>query len=551
MEVKKHKADLDTQNPRKRQRIHKGTAIEELPDDIIVAILSRMNIKDAVRTSVLSTRWKYLWKFMSVTLEFHDKDIATRKKLEAFVNRVLELYNRVDSLVIRFSNTRKKTESAAIDKWIYSAMLKQVKIFELDLSADCGFHCSYEFPSFIKLVTQFHREKYRPILHKLRCIRSSLRYLSGFRSLRSIRLVDVDIQDEMVHYFLDSCPYIEQLCIRASDATKDLRVVDPLPNLKELKISDCCNLQSLVISATNLKELKISDCCNLQSLVISATNLKELEISDCCSLQSLVISAMNLVSCTLTLGGVFCKSFIYEPNKHSTYSDQLVKLVLNLQTENVQMESIERPIAPPDFHQFRALKQLELNIVSKVDRSLLFFTSLIEASPHLHEFKLKIDYLVSRPWFFDFAIKSMIPFPEVTPEEAKRFDHKNLKIVRMAGYCGCASEENFLVHLLENSPSVGTVFIDTDCDYYSDHWNNFVVMYRLRKDGNYPMIKPGRETKLKDNEVPARSDSRTYIEKFKTDHYPLGDKLFTQFDARRHAGKLRSRFTSPIVFFIT
>ncbi|EYU27568.1 hypothetical protein MIMGU_mgv1a009094mg [Erythranthe guttata] len=269
MEVKKHKADLDTQNPRKRQRIHKGTAIEELPDDIIVAILSRMNIKDAVRTSVLSTRWKYLWKFMSVTLEFHDKDIATRKKLEAFVNRVLELYNRVDSLVIRFSNTRKKTESAAIDKWIYSAMLKQ-------------------------------------------------------------------------------------LCIRASDATKDLRVVDPLPNLKELKISDCCNLQSLVISATNLKELKISDCCNLQSLVISATNLKELEISDCCSLQSLVISAMNLVSCTyqgreiklsfkktpneLTLGGVFCKSFIYEPNKHSTYSDQLVKLVLNLQTENVQME---------------------------------------------------------------------------------------------------------------------------------------------------------------------------------------------------------------------
>ncbi|KAL7130593.1 hypothetical protein ABFS83_13G144800 [Erythranthe nasuta] len=530
MEVKKHKADLDTQNPRKRQRIHKGTAIEELPDDIIVAILSRMNIKDAVRTSVLSTRWKYLWKFMSVTLEFHDKDIATRKKLEAFVNRVLELYNRVDSLVIRFSNTRKKTESTAIDKWIYSAMLKQVKIFELDLSADCGFHCSYEFPSFIKLVTQFHREKYRPILHKLRCIRSSLRYLSGFRSLRSIRLVDVDIQDEMVHYFLDSCPYIEQLCLRASDATKDLRVVDPLPNLKELKISDCCNLQSLVISATNLKEL---------------------EISDCCSLQSLVISAMNLVSCTLTLGGVFCKSFIYEPNKHSTYSDQLVKLVLNLQTENVQMESIERPIAPPDFHQFRALKQLELNIVSKVDRSLLFFTSLIEASPHLHEFKLKIDYLVSRPWCFDFVIKSMIPFPEVTLEEAKRFDHKNLKIVRMAGYCGCASEENFLVHLLENSPSVGTVFIDTDCDYYSDHWNNFVVMYRLRQDGKYPMIKPGRETKLKDNEVPARYDSRKYIEKFKSDHYPMGDKLFTQFDARRHAGKLRSRFTSPIVFYIT
>ncbi|EYU37069.1 hypothetical protein MIMGU_mgv1a011261mg [Erythranthe guttata] len=252
MEVKKREADLDTQTPRKRQRTHKGTGIEELPDDVIVDILSRMSIKDAVRTSVLSSRWRYLWMSMSVTLEFHDKDIATRKKFRAFVKHVLELYNRVDGLVIHFSNTRQKTESTAIDHWVYSAMLKQVKRFELDLSADCGFHCSYEFPSF--------------------------------------------------------------LCIRASDATKHLRVVDPLPNLKELEISDCCNLESLEISATNLAS------CTYQGSEISLPFKKTRDPFE------------------LTLGGVFCKSFVYEPNKHSSYSAQLVKLVLNLQTEDVQRE---------------------------------------------------------------------------------------------------------------------------------------------------------------------------------------------------------------------
>ncbi|KAL8028836.1 hypothetical protein ABFX02_14G186900 [Erythranthe guttata] len=525
MEVKKREADLDTQTPRKRQRTHKGTGIEELPDDVIVDILSRMSIKDAVRTSVLSSRWRYLWMSMSVTLEFHDKDIATRKKFRAFVKHVLELYNRVDGLVIHFSNTRQKTESTAIDHWVYSAMLKQVKRFELDLSADCGFHCSYEFPSFVKLLTQFHRDKYR----QFGSMRSSLRYLNGFVSLRTLKLVDVDIQDEMVQYFLDSCPCIEQLCIRASDATKHLRVVDPLPNLKELEISDCCNLESLEISATNLAS------CTYQGSEISLPFKKTRDPFE------------------LTLGGVFCKSFVYEPNKHSSYSAQLVKLVLNLQTEDVQRESIKRTIAPPEFHQFGSLKQLELNIVSKVGRSLLFFTSLIDASPLLHEFKLKIDYLVSRPWYLDYEIKSMIPFPEVTPEEAKRFRHKNLKVVKMVGYCGCLSEENFLVHLLKNSPSVETIFIDTDCDYYSDHWDNFVVMYRLRQDGKYPMIKPAtREATLMDNDVSKQFDSRKCEETVKSRHYSMGNnKLWTQFDARIHARILRSRFPSPIKFVIT
>ncbi|XP_012856072.1 PREDICTED: uncharacterized protein LOC105975419 [Erythranthe guttata] len=77
MEMNKHKVDPDTQNPRKRMK--KGERIiDKLHDDILIAIVSCMSLKDAVRTSVLSSRWRYLWMF-SGKLEFDDRDTSTGK----------------------------------------------------------------------------------------------------------------------------------------------------------------------------------------------------------------------------------------------------------------------------------------------------------------------------------------------------------------------------------------------------------------------------------------------------------------------------------------
>lgn len=46
--------------------------LSELPDEIIVFILSRFMMKKAVRTSMLTSRWRYVWTCFTGCLDFED-----------------------------------------------------------------------------------------------------------------------------------------------------------------------------------------------------------------------------------------------------------------------------------------------------------------------------------------------------------------------------------------------------------------------------------------------------------------------------------------------
>ena len=50
------------------ERLYKGEdIISRMPDDVLSHIISRLEAKDAVKTSVLSSRWKNLWAFIGRT----------------------------------------------------------------------------------------------------------------------------------------------------------------------------------------------------------------------------------------------------------------------------------------------------------------------------------------------------------------------------------------------------------------------------------------------------------------------------------------------------
>ncbi|KAJ0612071.1 putative F-box domain-containing protein [Helianthus annuus] len=62
---------IDNHHTRRRRFVtDDDDIITNLPDDLINPILERLPVKDAVRTSVLSKRWRYRWTTMR-TLDFH------------------------------------------------------------------------------------------------------------------------------------------------------------------------------------------------------------------------------------------------------------------------------------------------------------------------------------------------------------------------------------------------------------------------------------------------------------------------------------------------
>ncbi|OMP02164.1 hypothetical protein COLO4_11297 [Corchorus olitorius] len=112
--------------------------ISSLPDSILCRILSSIPIKDAVRTSILSTRWRYLFASMT-TLQLDDRCL-NHGSVESFMNfgdRLL-LFSSEPSLecfqlVVSWTN-RYVFDSSRVYEWVRAALGHGVK--ELDLLID-------------------------------------------------------------------------------------------------------------------------------------------------------------------------------------------------------------------------------------------------------------------------------------------------------------------------------------------------------------------------------------------------------------------------------
>ncbi|KAF2317426.1 hypothetical protein GH714_022227 [Hevea brasiliensis] len=102
--------------------------------DILIAILSHLKLREAVRTSVLSKRWRYLWTFSQGILEFDASDV--RSLLDS-VYYFLTSHRAptIEELSIRFpgwGNVYYHYSPCKIHVWINVAIEKRVKKLVLD-----------------------------------------------------------------------------------------------------------------------------------------------------------------------------------------------------------------------------------------------------------------------------------------------------------------------------------------------------------------------------------------------------------------------------------
>eukprot|EP00257_Ricinus_communis_P013617 XP_015571091.1 putative F-box/LRR-repeat protein At5g38386 [Ricinus communis] len=384
--------------------------ISQLPEDVLLNILSRLTMKEAARTSILSTRWRHLWTYYTGIMDF-DASLTMwylqlglgsksldmeRHSFVSWVNQVLRSHEGPTMEGLRICFDLDSDFMYEIDSWITIAMQKRVKRLEIDLTniePSIKTTGSYAFPS-------------------------GLLNDSSFSSLKTLQLNMVDVTGEALqHLLLSWCPLLEVLSIVNSTSLVSLKVSGSSLKLKYLEMVCCNNLKYLEITAASLVSFKYYG--PLIGLPFK--------------------SVPNLVDASF--GGPFCQLTIENLYQFSLYILQLETLRFDVGSAYLMREF------PTNFPILSNVKHLEVTTaVSAVAHCLFPCLSLLKGCPLLHRFTLKISCestLVCRA-------------SQKVPED---HSHPCLKVVEVLGFQGNAAEVELVLYFLRNAAVLKNLII--------------------------------------------------------------------------------------------
>ncbi|MCI29871.1 F-box/LRR-repeat protein [Trifolium medium] len=89
--------NLETMRKRRQCDNQNDDRLSDLPDCVILHILSFFDTKYAVQTCVLSKRWRHLWKRIP-TLMLHRSRFTTKKRFTTFVSNLLTFRDNATAL---------------------------------------------------------------------------------------------------------------------------------------------------------------------------------------------------------------------------------------------------------------------------------------------------------------------------------------------------------------------------------------------------------------------------------------------------------------------
>lgn len=108
-----------------------------MSDDLLVKILPFVPTKDAVSTSILSKRWKYLWTWLP-KLDYSPRicSVSECHKLRRFLDRNLPLHRAptIETFRLRVGCSCFKPEN--INTWISTAVSHRVRELEIVYESD-------------------------------------------------------------------------------------------------------------------------------------------------------------------------------------------------------------------------------------------------------------------------------------------------------------------------------------------------------------------------------------------------------------------------------
>ncbi|GMY31887.1 FBD-associated F-box protein At3g52670-like isoform X1 [Fagus crenata] len=252
--------------------------ISNLPDSILSHILSFLRTKEAVATSILSSRWKPLWTHVpNLNLDDDEfKRISDEQSRNADIIRYRFKFEHIVSRIwaLRNANPLRKfrlrwgfgCDPIHVDTWVRAAIAQGLEELDLDLCPDQPFYMPCTLASYGKTLVVLKLSGYKIVLNSPS---SSL----GFPSLKILHLHSVRYSNhDSFSRILSCCPVLQDLSIEIHDEPEwDFGII--VPTLKKLHL----NMDSLVYKlVTNTPALEYLYFRGFLSEDLSLKNLSNL-----------------------------------------------------------------------------------------------------------------------------------------------------------------------------------------------------------------------------------------------------------------------------------
>lgn len=185
--------------------------LSNLPDEVLASILSLMPTKSAIRTSILSSRWRNLWKFITnlqINCDHHRGVIDVSGRRIPPSTSIINLLSAIQSSKVIKLSFKRVSSLFSTDRYVVDTLAK----FSLDRHVE-DFSLAFTSIFFSKLPNNIFQIASLTRLEIANCEILELASLVSLPSLKFLILDKMKISKEAVEKLIIKCPSLENLSL--------------------------------------------------------------------------------------------------------------------------------------------------------------------------------------------------------------------------------------------------------------------------------------------------------------------------------------------------